>query len=244
MANRQSFLNTTTFLLLLATIVGPSGMSLGLNGEPKMLSGLRTDRLSPRQLRIWQSIRDVVLACDQSGQPLHPKLYSLWRSADESGHLIFIELQKEAHHATPYIAGEFVIEKVDQAGQPHVLAVRIFLSTIDRASTSNGALREDGFVPFRGLFGAARYAEALGHELTHIVLMFQNAEYLRLQMESGKARTALLSQGHDMRADQQYTMASLTRAGEEPANLAEVEIWHELRASSSLRRSRSRPAQR
>jgi hypothetical protein len=201
-------------------------------------SGIRTDRLSPKQLRTWQSIRNIVSAEDRSGRPLHPRLYELWRSAQQSGHLIFIELVTGGQW-TAYSAGEFVVEKLDPEGRQHILALRLFLSTIDRASTNFAAAgRPDGFIPFQGLHGKARYAEVLGHELAHIVAMFNDSEYLRLQIEAHKVRDAFLLARHSMSkeaVDQKESMIRLTREAEKPAEAAEAEIWRELQASQRFR---------
>ena len=57
-------------------------------------SGIRIDRLSPKQRRIWASISRIVLAADAAGNPMHPKLHDLWRSIDESGCTTYIEMPK------------------------------------------------------------------------------------------------------------------------------------------------------
>ena len=38
------------------------------------VTGIRTDRLSKRQLKVWQSIMEIVLAKDKESRPAHPKL--------------------------------------------------------------------------------------------------------------------------------------------------------------------------
>ncbi len=233
----------TTFMAMNMDAVakaGPLETSNGSTTNAIQPSGIRTDRLSPKQLRIWQSIQNIASAVDRSGRPLHPTLYELWRSAEQSGHLIFIELVTGGHW-TAYSAGEFIIEKLDPEGKQHVLVLRLFLSTIDRASTHFAAAgRSDGFIPFQGLHGKVRYAEALGHELAHIVAVFNDPDYLRLQVEAHKVRAAFLLAHHNRSKqadDLNASMMRLTREAEKPAEIAEAEIWRELQASQRFRPS-------
>jgi hypothetical protein len=107
--------------------------------------GIRTDRLSPRQLRVWKRIERVVHVHDSKGQALHPTLGMLWRKADSCGHDIFIELGKRG---PGNVGGKFTIEKLDTDGKRHSLSIRVYLVSIDEASTSEGAQRSDGFIPF------------------------------------------------------------------------------------------------
>jgi hypothetical protein len=233
----------TTFLVINVDAVaqaGPLEISNVSSINAIQPSGLRTDRLSPKQLRIWQSIQNIASALDRSGRPLCPKLKELWRSAQQSGHLIFIELVTGGHW-TAYSAGEFMIEKLDPEGKQHVLVLRLFLSTIDRASTNfAAAARSDGFIPFQGLHGKARYAEALGHELAHVVAVFNDPDYSRLQVKAKEVRAAFLLAHHSrsqQAADQNASMMRLTREAEKPAEIAEAEIWRELLASQRIKPS-------
>ena len=73
-------------------------------------AGIRTNRLTPKQLRIWRSIERVALARNCAGQPLHPRLESLWRQVQSSGHAIYIEMPTPA---IENMAGKFLIEKPD-----------------------------------------------------------------------------------------------------------------------------------
>ncbi len=43
-------------------------------------SAFRTDRLSPRQIKLWNAIRKIALARNPHGAPLYPTLDGLWRS--------------------------------------------------------------------------------------------------------------------------------------------------------------------
>ncbi len=103
---------------------------------PETLAAIRTDRLSPHQVRVWNLIREIVFVKNGANRLLHRRLQELWQSAEGSGHLIFVELGKHAKNA-PSKTGEMVLEKVDHGGDKHIVSVRLFLSTINRAFAVN-----------------------------------------------------------------------------------------------------------
>jgi hypothetical protein len=228
MANRSIFWRTTLAVLLLTVT----------SNLPAARAAIRTDRLSPRQARVWNSIREIVFAENSSNQLLHPGLHGLLQSMESSNHLIFIEIGKQAKNASTK-AGEMVIEKVDPIGNQHIITVQLFLSTINRASTGKGLPRgAEQFSPMAGLVGSSRYAEVLGHELAHVERVLRDPEYLRLYIELDKelasycsALNGRYSQGLDQEAQiHLQRIDSLVDKIEKPVVAAEAEIWRELAA--------------
>ncbi len=72
--------------------------------------GIRNDRLFPRSEQSRRSIGRIVQAVDGSGRPLHPRLFSLWRWTQTSGHVIYIELIDEKDPQT-YRAGFLTMQE-------------------------------------------------------------------------------------------------------------------------------------
>jgi len=195
--------------------------------------GIRTERLSPRQLRVWKRIESVVHAHDFKGRALRPILEMLWGKADSCGHAIFIEL---GARGPGNVGGNFTIEKLDPEGKRHSLSIRIYLRSIDEASTSQGARRPDGFIPFERLYREQRYAEALGHEMVHAIMTLEDPGYATLVMEQRRLEFELAAHFREtgkvlFEGANQFRMHRLEfLAGviEEPANAMEIEIWREL----------------
>src|SRR5512136_18049 len=87
-------------LILLAT--SPNGWAQHLPRDFAALSGrsdpgdagIRTDRLNKQHLQDLMSIQTIVLAVDLRGQPLRPRLYSLWQWAQSDGHEIALEFME------------------------------------------------------------------------------------------------------------------------------------------------------
>jgi hypothetical protein len=194
--------------------------------------GFRTDRLSAKQLRTWRKIEDVVFARDNAGSLLHPKLENLWRQVESSGCSIFIEMTAQE---TENMAGKFIVENPGQDGKHSVLSIHIYVSTIDKANTSNWARRADGFIPFEKLENEKRYAEVLGHELEHAVRTIQDPEYAALSGEQDRLeaefRSRIRKEGKaamDGNIELSRRLDFLARQIEAPANAVEIEVWHEL----------------
>jgi hypothetical protein len=203
---------------------------------PETLAAIRTDRLSPQQVRVWNSIREIVFAKDGANRLLHPRLQELWQSAEGSGHLIFVELDKHAKDA-PSKAGEMVLEKVDQGGGQHIVSVRLFLSTINRAFAAKSLPRgAEQFEPLAGLSRRARYAEVLGHELAHVERVLADPNYLRLYTELDRELSSYgsgrnIRKGQYLDRDEQEQLVRidiLVDEIERPVLAAEAEIWREL----------------
>lgn len=199
-------------------------------------SAFHTERLSPRQIRLWNAIRKVVVAQDPHGRPLHPTLEGLWRAVERSGHLVFIELITDKERSSN-VAGETVFEKFDPAGRLHSIRVRLFIPTIDRAYAGE-QVPQDGleFIPFAGLRHETRYAKVLGHELAHIEKMFRDPDYLHLLREICTEQSAIAA-GVDIEGKGLSHVALRERLdriwplileSEMPALAAEAEIRREL----------------
>ncbi len=198
----------------------------------------RTERLSPRQTRLWNAIRRVAVARDSQGRPLHPTLDSLWRAVEQSGHQIFIELITDKERVSN-VAGETVFEKFDPTGCMHSFRVRLFIPTIDRAYGGEQASREGlQFIPFAGLRHETRYAKVLGHELAHIEKALRDPDYLHLLREICTEQSAI---AHGVGADGQRLSKEalkehlervwpLVLESEKPALAAEAQIRRELLA--------------
>jgi hypothetical protein len=203
-------------------------------------SGLRTDRLSGKQLKTWEKIVAIVLAEDESGQARHPTLRRLWEAVDSSEHSIFIEMPD----TKSYFAGRFEVTAVDREGRTHEGVIILNPRAIDRASTGRAAARANGFVPFKELDKTDRYAEVLGHELGHAIWHLASTERARLagqlqgqlEEQAGVLLAAGAGSGSGPELPQRETdLERLARELEEPAETAEEAIWEELRASRRLR---------
>ncbi len=84
MANRPLLWITALMLvspldrLMAETTNQPHEASLVSDSGTGISSFIRTDRLSRKQLKTWQSIREIVFAKDASGTFKHPKLRKFW----------------------------------------------------------------------------------------------------------------------------------------------------------------------
>jgi hypothetical protein len=201
--------------------------------------GIRTDRLSGKDLEKWHRIVDLVRAEDHVGRPLHPTLRRLFESVDSSGHAVFIEMPD----TKSYFAGRFEVTHVDPEGRAHEALLLLNLRAIDRASTGPAAARADGFTPFKGLKKFERYAETLGHELAHAVWHLASPERamiaarLQGQVEL-QARAIRASWSGSGPAELPAGPSAIDRLAmdlEAPAETAERAIWEELRASRKRR---------
>ncbi len=212
-----------------------------VRGSAGNQTGVRTDRLSPRQLQNWKKIQGIVSARDAAGRLLHPTLERLWRQVESSGHTIFIDMRAPALEST---AGIVVFERIDPEGKNHTLSICLYLSAIDNADTSDWARRADGFTPFKQLNREERYAQVIGHELAHVVLIMQDPYYAALVREQNGLRAELLARnrkGRKVVFDSENMLrlrrlAMLTGQLEAPANAIEIEIWRELAGSCGKNR--------
>jgi hypothetical protein len=206
---------------------------------PIWAGGLRTDRLSRKDLRVWTRILEIVMAKDRDGRPLHPTLRALWYAVDTSGHLVYVEMHGPKGS---YIAGRFAITKVDPLGQTHEAILILNPWVIDELSTNSAVARADGFIPFVGLGKYERYAELLGHELAHAVWTVADPQRARLVMPLQSENVQVMRRVLDNTPGSEVALGErvreLTRLSqmlEEPAEAAEVAVWRELRVGQRVR---------
>jgi hypothetical protein len=213
-----------------------------LSGTAWAEGDIRTDRLSGKALQAWSSIVKVVKVADQTGRPLHPALRAVWDAVDASGCTVFVELP-DPRSRQPYILGRFAVTKVDADGKAVEGVLVMNLPAIDRAASGPGAARPNGFVPFAGLGKKERYAEVLGHELTHAAWGFADPERTRLVMGlpgevaalSRQVLAAPAERGSEAIVERARELERLSREVEAPAETAEQAIWAELAAGQEAR---------
>ncbi len=224
---------------LLTIIPGATAQQLvgaGIPGNRTITSatGIRTDRLSPRQRRIWSLMSGIVFATDASGNPLHPKLQALWRSVDESGSTIFIEMAEPARGLP---AGLMRVEESFREEPRHTLSIRLYLGIIRSAVVSERTRRADGFTPFKGLNPQERYVEVLAHELEHAARAIGDPGYMNLIQEHDRLIHEVLSSLRNksgrlfLDPDNRQRVSRLQTLDdqvESPANRMEMEVWQEL----------------
>jgi hypothetical protein len=198
------------------------------------VGGIRTDRLTPGQRRIWKRIEQIAEAMDKAGQPLHPRLYCLWQWAKGSGHTITIDMSERRGSQC---AGKTTPGEVDPNGHPRAAGLWLHLWAIDNARVNPASPRSDGLIQFYRLGKYERYAEIVGHELAHAFLILENPEYAHLCSEMRlEADRYLLSRLQNSKASaddaaarqKQVRLLSINQEIEKPAEEAELEIWREL----------------
>jgi hypothetical protein len=230
-------LMTFTCLNMMSTTLGREVESSTKNAscaESETSGGFRTDRIAPRQQKVWKAIEQLIQAVDRCGKPRYPRLLGLWRWAQSSEHAIYIELLDEKSPSS-YNAG-FVTVQGSTSGKTQAI-IQIWLRIIEQASSDERGRRRDGFIPFEGLGKVERYAEVVGHELAHAALQLENPEYARLCRELETEKVNFLASKRKNREGNAYDqttlellarLKTLTEQVEQPAQTAEVEIWREL----------------
>jgi hypothetical protein len=240
MANRSIPCTATMVLTLLATV--PCTLAQSREGvrATAPVSGICTDRLTASQLRIWESIQGIVFARDKEGRPAHPMLYSLWQRVQESGCTIEVEFIDRGRTKVN-LAGQFLIEEVDSGRGSLSGVIQLNLTVIDRASVNKRSRSTAGYTRFEGLTRIERYAEVLGHELSHVVLALEDEGYERTLRELDTAVKIFRSSRRQIGRDFGLSDAerpflsridSLGIQMENPANDVEARVWRELRSSS------------
>jgi len=205
--------------------------------------GIHLDRLTARQLQTWRSIEQIIQAVDRAGQPLHPRLLSLWRWAQRCSHTIYIELLEEKDPSI-YRAGFFTIQGSNSTDSRRIAVIQLYCRVIEEASVQERVRRSDGFIPFEGLGKLERYAQVFGHELAHAALQLGDPIYDRFCRELQTEEDVFLSSRQLDRKGTRYDEATLQRLAhiqslreqlEEPVRSTEVEIWRELLAGQRAR---------
>jgi hypothetical protein len=235
MVRKSIFCTMALTLNLLALLSQPNAQDVS---APATLGAgvFRTDGLSKRQIKLWNSIREIVLAPDKDGRPSHPTLYELWSTVEQSGHLVFVELVTDKQKSSN-ISGECLVEEFDSTGRRHTFRLRLFIPTIDRAFAGEQTPQEGlEFVPFGGLTHRQRYAKVLGHELAHLANMLGDSEYLRLIrgicMEQSAIAVGIGDDGKRLSdaalRERMNLVWPLVLASERPALTAEAKIYREL----------------
>jgi hypothetical protein len=234
MANSSILRTAAMFLAFLATFPAQS-RSFDIANAADSPSGFRTDRLTPKQLQIWGEIEKIALAADKGGRLLHPRLHGLWQRIQASGHTVFIEMMER--RAPTCMGGKTTLEKTDLDGNRKVVVIWLHLWAMDKALADQVVRRSDGLTPYYRLGKYERYAEALGHELAHAVLMLENPGYAYLCSEyrsESAELLVLLGQGRGAAEEEimqrRHRLQSLADRIEKPAEAAELEIWSELRS--------------
>jgi hypothetical protein len=162
----------------------------------------------------------------------------MWGDLAAGGHEVYVELPAPSL-AVCTTAGLFRIESVRPDG--HIVAVvRLDLETIDRARVADAT--HSGFHAFDGLEREGRYAEVLGHELSHGVWILADPERARHALA---LRSGMVELGRSLRKAKREERAEilrrLTKLGEEIeafeplARAAEARVWQELVASQATR---------
>ncbi len=233
----RSILVTATLALATLTMIQEGfgqEVQIGAKREGATDSdGIRTDRLTSRQLQTWRSIERIVQAVDGSGRPLHPKLFGLWQRIQSKGHTVFIEMTE--HQAPTAVGAKTTLEKTGLDGNRRAAVIWMQLWAMDKALANRAVQRPDGLIPYNRLGKHERYAEALGHELAHAVLMLEDPGYEHLcseyRLESAEL-LALLGRGHGAANPEimprRQRLQSMADRIEKPAEAAEIEIWREL----------------
>jgi len=229
---------------LLMTVGDGRAQSLLAAGSPGTAAtgaangtGIRTDRLNAGHRKIWQGVERILAEMDRDGQPIHPRLHSLWQWAQQSRHAIFVEMvdHEDALHCS---AGEFTIENSDQEPQNWTAVIRLNLSIIRDASAKEWI---DGSSRFTSLLGTgrnARCAAFFGHELVHASLILQDPAYARLYHDFKEETAAYYAARGSMTAKEygnhpemrrlMSRLQSLMDQLEAPVNAVEVELWRGL----------------
>lgn len=206
-------------------------------------SGLITSRLSPKEVERWKNLTRLVFASGKDGAPRYPLLRELWEWADNSGHVVYVQLRDD-NFIPSSTAGSINIEQFDPTGKRHIAVLKLCLSNIDQAIIAPRAARANGFIPFLELKKEERYAEVLGHELAHIKYVLSNLlrAYLvheliqttnGLLLEQARQKPALLlAREMKERLSQRDT---LLRELESQAEAVEELVWQELSANKKSR---------
>jgi hypothetical protein len=211
--------------------------------ENTLPTGLRIERLTPKEQVRWNNIESLVFAQSNDGQWLHQTLINLWQWIETSGHVVYIELNRSDNVLTS-TAGQFRIERLDPRGDRHVGVITLNLSNIDAAYTGADAMRSIGFIPFDKLKHDERYAEVLGHEMAHAADILTSLDRVAKVEEFVQKTNELLMHHRSLKPTEQITRDLMNRLDrrdellknlEAAADRTEAVVWRELVASKAIR---------
>src|SRR5215510_626295 len=126
------------FVIVLAMVLASALATEAAEQRSGGPGGLHTERLSPKQLRVWRRIVAIVMAEDADGHPVHPMLRQLWDAIDTGGHVVYVEMA-DRKGSPSYLGGRFVVTRVDPQGIRHEAVLVVNVRAIDRASTQTVA---------------------------------------------------------------------------------------------------------
>lgn len=206
-------------------------------------SGLLTNRLSPKELSRWESIEQLVFAEDAEQQPLHRTLRWMWQWLDTCGYAVYVEVIR-VNRTSGCTAGNFTIERFDPRGERHIAVIKLNLPNIDSAYVGPSARRADGFAPFTDLNREERYAEVLGHEMSHAVhiltsfertkAVFDNVQRTNEILLNQPLRRKSVAMAPELKA-RLSKRDELLRQLEKQAEEMEKVVWKELIESKHVR---------
>lgn len=237
------WLVTASALLSLSAVTVPDHRFTNPYPQP----GFITERLSPTEFEKWKSIERVVFAEDIERQPSHPTLRNLWQWIETSGHTVYIEFI-QLRGGTSCTAGLFSIERFDPLGSHHIAVIKLNLDSINLAYVGPETTKANGFIPFMGLEKEERYAEVLGHELSHAVHILTDLDRARLVEDSIQETNQMLLAFHRrrkspaMESDLKHRLFkrdALLKSLEHQAEEMERVVWQELSSKplSALRQA-------
>jgi len=171
---------------------GPAATGIPRPAPVTTGKGLLLDRLSRGHVRTWRAIEKVAVASHASGEPRSPTLRRLWDWARTSTHVLHVEMISPFMQPAG-IAGVFRVERIDPAGQSHVVVIRLCPRNIRSAVVGRGPNSVQAFVRFEGLTDVERYAEVLAHELAHAEYFLESPERLAQLAAAQGAIGAFLS---------------------------------------------------
>lgn len=244
----RSILKSVVFVLAIEAV----GLHLGAqpqysaNPEPAtrarrvLVTGIRTERLMPKDLQRWETIKAIALSTDNQGWAWHATLAYLWKQLEASGHTVYIELFS-GNNPNNGLGGVFRIERLDPLGFRHTAVIRLYLVNIDRAYVGLIAARPNGFIPFENLSREERYVEVLGHELAHALWILSDLQRATLVRETVEQTNELFMQrrgqveNDPLLLQRLYERDLVLEELEAQAEAVETVIWQELMQSKPVR---------
>jgi hypothetical protein len=123
--------------------------------------GLRTERLSRKQLQVWGEIVAIVTAKDPSGEPLQPTLHRLWDAVGSSSHVIYIEMA-DRKRSRSYLAGGFTAALLGWLLLDLALSRLLRGGAISAHSIDIGGVEVRAMFPGSGMWSAIRASHSSG----------------------------------------------------------------------------------